>query len=148
MNRLTDSPERLPLPQNIDDEHRRWRYAVIAAARTQEITFTHGVAAKLINIYLKAGFVCGGHHLNDSVRALHPPIDRALLKELALRNFGGVRRFWNESMNIGWSKFDSDQYENVISKIRVVMGGSALWAEDGQIPVTALGFTLRLDPKR
>lgn len=80
MNRLIDSPDRLPSPHNIDDEHRRWRGAVIAAARTRDIVFTHGVAAKLINIYLKAGFVCGGHHLNDCVRALHPPIDRELLK--------------------------------------------------------------------
>jgi hypothetical protein len=127
MNRLIDSPDLLPSPENIDDEHRGWRGAVIAAARTHEIAFTHGVAAKLINIYLKAGFVCGGHHLHDRVRTLHPPIDRALLKELSLRNFGGARRFWNESMNIGWSNFDSDQYEIVIKTIRIAMGGSPLW---------------------
>jgi hypothetical protein len=49
MNRLIESPERLPSPQNVDDEHRRWRGAVIAAAQAREIGFTDGVAAKLIN---------------------------------------------------------------------------------------------------
>jgi hypothetical protein len=92
MNRLLESLDRLPPPQNVDAEHRRWRDAVITAARTHETAFTHGLAAKLINIYLKAGFVCGGHHLNASVQALHPPIDRQLLREFSMRNFGGARR--------------------------------------------------------
>ncbi len=77
---------------------------------------THGVAAKLINVYLKAIFVCGGHHDHQRVRVLHPPIDRLLL-----RNLG-----WN---NIGpWSHFESNTYEEVIDCIRKKIGtGQPVW---------------------
>jgi hypothetical protein len=127
MHRLLSSPDNLPTPPNVDEQHRKWRSTVIAAAAVEHITFTHGVAAKLINIYLKAGFVYGGHHLHDSVTALHPPIDRTLLTELANLNLGGFRGFWKEAMQVGWSNFNSDQYERVIANMRAAMAGSPLW---------------------
>ena len=70
---LLSGPDQLPATPKIDDTHREWRNAVIWAAKIQGLDFTHGVAAKLINIYLKAGFVCGGHDIDPRVRALHPP---------------------------------------------------------------------------
>ena len=81
MDQLLAGPDRLPLPQDTDAIHREWRLKVIAAAKELGLAFTHGVAAKLINIYLKAGFVCGGHHDDDRVRSLHPPIDSVLLDD-------------------------------------------------------------------
>ena len=93
----------------------------------QKLNFTHGVAAKLINIYLKAGFVCGGHHADARVQALHPPIDSVLLAELSAQNVGGFRSFWDETRQIRWSKFDSQQYETVIDNIRISMPNQALW---------------------
>ena len=68
LKQLLVNPNNLPLPHDIDPRHREWRTNVIAAANGQELNFTHGVAAKLINIYLKAGFVCGGHHTDARVK--------------------------------------------------------------------------------
>lgn len=127
LNQLLADPNNLPLPQDTDTHHREWRNRVIAAAERLGLPFTHGVAAKLINIYLKAGFVCGGHHAHANVQALHPPIDSVLLKELSAQNIGGHRRAWNEARRIRWSNFDSQQYETVINNIRQSMPNQALW---------------------
>ncbi|MBM4152776.1 MAG: hypothetical protein FJ220_04545 [Kiritimatiellaceae bacterium] len=127
LNRLLVDPNSLPLPQDTDDRHREWRNNVITAATRFGLIFTHGVAAKLINIYLKAGFVCGGYHAHGNVRSLHPPIDSVLLDELSAQNIGGRRRVWNEARRIRWSKFDSQQYETVINNIRSSMPNQALW---------------------
>ena len=127
LDHLLADPNILPLPQDTDARHREWRNSVIAAARNLGLTFTHGVAAKLINIYLKAGFVCGGHHGHASVQALHPPIDSVLLDELSAQDIGSRRRAWNEARRIRWSNFDSQQYETVINNIRASMPNQALW---------------------
>ena len=128
LNKLLATPDNLPEPQNIDTRHRVWRNNVIAAAKKKYgLNFTHGVAAKLINIYLKAGFVCGGHHADARVRALHPPIDSVLLDELSAQDVGGFRLAWNEARRIRWSHFDSAQYEAVMNRIRTSMPNQALW---------------------
>lgn len=82
------------------------------------MVFTHGVAAKLINCYLKVRFVCGGHHADERVQMLHPPIDEVLLKELAAMNFGGNAASWRKFRQARWSKFDSETYESVVELIR------------------------------
>ena len=127
LNRLLVGPDNLPLPHQTDINHREWRANVIQAAQGRGLAFTHGVAAKLINIYFKAGFVCGGYHNHERVCSLHPPIDSLLLNELAAQNVGGFRSVWNEAKKIRWSNFNSDQYETVISKIRQAMPNNALW---------------------
>ncbi len=126
-NQLLSAPESLPEPQDVDTRHRLWRNNIIANAQSLGLTFTHGVAAKLINIYLKAGFICGGHHNNEKVQALHPPIDSLLLKELSSQNIGGLQQAWNEACMIRWSKFDSSQYETVIRNIRSSIPNQPLW---------------------
>jgi hypothetical protein len=100
LNRLLEDPESLPLSQDVDLQHRRWRDKVIRAATGLGLTFTHGVAAKLINIYLKAGFVCGGYHEHERVRALHPPIDSLLMDELSRQNVGGCRPIWENAKKL------------------------------------------------
>jgi hypothetical protein len=122
LKQLLLGPDQLPDPLKIDDTHREWRNAVISAAKSQGLDFTHGVAAKLINIYLKAAFVCGGHDTDPRVQALHPPIDGLLLDELFRRDFGGLRGEWSKARATRWSNFTSDQYENVISSIRAALG--------------------------
>ncbi len=124
---LLGNPDNLPLSDQTDIHHRGWRDNVIQAAQAQGLAFTHGIAAKLINIYFKAGFVCGGYHNHERVCSLHPPIDSLLLDELAARNVGGFRRVWNEARKIRWSNFNSEQYETVIGKIREAMLNNALW---------------------
>lgn len=128
VHRLLVAAASLPPPHLIDTTHRKWRDTVIDSAQSEGLNFSHGVAAKLINVYLKAGFVCGGQHNDVRVQALHPPIDRVLLAELSAHNVGGFRRAWNEARGIGWSNFTSKQYEKVIMNIRTALGNNApLW---------------------
>lgn len=99
----------------------------MASAGARDLSFTHGVAAKLINIYLKSRFVCGGFHTHECVQNLHPPIDRVLLETLAKRNVAGKGKDWREAAVTGWSNFGSDDYERVVQLIRLSMAGEALW---------------------
>lgn len=108
----------LPAPPIVDKTHKIWRINIINAANSRDLNFTHGVAAKLINIYLKVRFVCGGNHEDERVNALHPPIDAVLLKELAKKDIGSSASEWRKFRNAGWSKYDSDTYEDVIKLIR------------------------------
>lgn len=120
-------PEQVPASEDMDKKHRQWRAGVIEAAKSQGLTFTHGVAAKLINCYLKGRFVCGGHHAHERVRNLHPPIDDVLLKTLADQDVGGYAKQWRQARRRRWSKFSSEEYEQVITLIRRYLKGAPLW---------------------
>ena len=122
-------PEQLPEPQphTVDEAHRRWRADIIRAATSGGLLFTQGVAAKLVNIYLKSRFVCAGHHAHARVQSLHPPIDSVLLKELADANVGGHRQEWKQAAKTRWSKFGSEDYERVIALVRQSLKGAPLW---------------------
>jgi hypothetical protein len=124
---LLASPERLPVPTDIDGVHAAWRGKVIATASTLDLTFTHGIAAKLINVYFKAAFVCGGHHDHVRVAALHPPIDALLLDALAKSDLGGQKAAWKKARALRWSKLNSKQYQAVIDAIRLAIPGKPLW---------------------
>lgn len=123
------TPTHLPADaQALAQEHRVWREKAIAKAGELGLAgFTDGVAAKLINCYLKVIFVCGDHVSHPSVAILHPPIDRILLENLEKFNIGGKRTKWREFKSIGWSKFNSKQYEEVISEIIKIISGEPLW---------------------
>jgi hypothetical protein len=126
---LLDNPVSLPPPDQIDLAHRRWREEIIGIAGANGCTFTHGVAAKLINVYLKAAFVCGGHHTHPSVRTLHPPIDEVLLNGLIEKNVGDLSHRWRIYASTRWSKLDSLAYEALIDDIRGVLPvGAPLWS--------------------
>jgi hypothetical protein len=112
------SPAQLPDPTKIDDVHLQWREQVIKEANRHGLTFTHGIAAKLINCYLKVRFVCGGYHAHVRVKCLHPPIDEVLLKELAAQDFGGHAKEWRKYRQARWSKYSSETYQSVIKLIR------------------------------
>ena len=105
-----------PSADQIDDAHRAWRRALIEAANAHGLKFTHGVAAKLINVYFKA------RHADQ-----HPPIDAVLLIQLADGNFGGFRAVWKKARRIRWSHFTSDDYETVIHHARIALNGAPLW---------------------
>jgi len=125
---LFASPDNLPSPDQIDYAHRAWRTSIITAAdRQYKLTLSHGVAAKLINIYFKAGFVCGGHHDHPRVQALHPPIDSLLLIALAKAYDGKLGQRFKAAQTKKWSKFNSREYEALIGDIREAMNGKPLW---------------------
>jgi hypothetical protein len=119
--------ETLPGPTTVDARHLEWRTQVIDAACRLDVKFTHGVAAKLINCYLKARFLCAGYHEHERVKCLHPPIDAVLLDELARKNVGGFQREWRRFYNMRWSKFDAETYQSVIDQIRRAIPGRSLW---------------------
>jgi hypothetical protein len=120
-------PDQLPRPGAIDAEHRKWRETIIRSARSDAIDLSHGVAAKLLNLYLKGRFVCGGHHGHERVDCLHPPIDSVLLDRLTELDIGGHQKDWKQAAETRWSKFDSDDYERVIALVRESLHGAPLW---------------------
>lgn len=130
LNTIIDNPELLPSPLNSDSIHREWRVAAIHAAESLGLTgFSHGIAAKLINIYLKSVFVCSGHEDHVNVAAIHPPIDSLLLDELHKAEAGGkpLSIEWANARKLRWSKFNSVQYETLILAIKNLMQDRALW---------------------
>jgi hypothetical protein len=122
------SPDDLPNENEIDHLHKRWRNCIIEFAtakhnarsksKSKEFRLTHGVAAKLINIYLKCRFVNPAYCANEKVKLIHPPIDSLLIDKMAEHNFGGDRKFWKERAPNGWSNLKSDEYQNIIDTIR------------------------------
>jgi hypothetical protein len=120
-------PEHLPAPDAVDRTHRQWRAEIMRDAKSRKLRFTHGVAAKLVNVYLKSRFVCAGHHAHARVQNLHPPIDSVLLRGLAEANVGGHAKEWKQAAKTRWSKFGSDDYQQVIALIRQSLKGDPLW---------------------
>ncbi|MCO7572623.1 hypothetical protein NJH78_21770 [Pseudomonas chlororaphis] len=125
---LLAGPELLPPPERIDAQHKIWRELAIEAAKSKGLVgFGHGVAAKLINVYLKGAFVCGGQELHPHVQALHPPIDKLLLDELYHQDIGALKAVWRQARKQRWSKLDTEQYQAVINGIRDALQGKPLW---------------------
>jgi len=125
------SADNLPSPQTVDKVHKKWREDICKASKKKKNKkgstpkFTHGIAAKLINMYVKSVFVCGPHFDHDRVKAFHPPIDSLLLEELA-RNDPDLqrRKIWTAYK---WTKMTSPQYEEVIGAVKDMMGDCPLW---------------------
>lgn len=104
-----------------------------AAAPTPHLTY--GRAAKLVNVYLKALFLPSfgtvGTTPNNAPQrsktdAIHPPIDRILLDTLAKNDVGGYKKDWRKFHNIGWTKFDKSNYQDVLTLVCHVTSGH-LW---------------------
>ena len=117
----------LPQPE-FDELHRTLRSSVIEASREHfsgKIVFSHGVAAKLINIYAKVWLIAQGEAVSSRAMHVHPPVDSTLMKSLSRHHeFGsGFRR-----LGATWTKFSSTEYESVIRAMRHALGpGVPLW---------------------
>lgn len=120
-------PDKLPdSPEAMDSAHAQWRAAVIEAAAQIGHDFSHGMAAKLINVYLKVGFVTVANSEHHKVALLHPPIDRELLNGLAKADKNSASK-WAKHRNEAWSTFSSAYYEAVIADIRSYLNDKPLW---------------------
>lgn len=137
LKEVANSIANLPQADNFDTQHHGWRNNIINAAQNYNdnhgnaFEFTHGIAAKLINIYLKSIYVCSGSHDDPRVKAIHPPIDSVLLDALYEQNIGGMRIEWQAARRARWSKLNSNQYENVITAIQGLFpdgDGPGLWS--------------------
>ncbi|MCA9359079.1 hypothetical protein KC926_02650 [Candidatus Kaiserbacteria bacterium] len=120
---------------DFDATHRSFREKLVNKAKQKGLkNFTHGVAAKLINIYLKTLHVVPMlgmyERLTDAERRklgnFHPPIDSVLLEELVRSDAGGKKSIWRKYRDIRWSNLKSNEYENLISEMREVTKGQ-LW---------------------
>lgn len=122
LDQIGEAPSNLPDPDDFDLQHRSWRNSMIhVAQKNYELAFRHGIAAKLINVYFKSIFVCGGVHGDPRVKAIHPPVDSLLLDALYLNDIGGQKRNWQTARRRRWSNLSSEQYEALIETIRRVL---------------------------
>ncbi len=109
---------------NFDKWHSNICNRMIGIAQNLTVSgFTFGVAAKILNCYLKS-------YINQESGVLgyiHPPIDRILLTMLAKENVGNYKSEWIKLRNIGWSKFNEKQYSYCLELIRVSLKNEPLW---------------------
>jgi hypothetical protein len=127
---------RLPSSGDFDTWHREQRRELILASQTvlKKGNFTHGVAAKLLNCYLKPLFVTGvrddlSQDSQKKLDAIHPPIDRVLAKALKNSSDADIlfhSGIWKLVLRKGWSSLESDEYESVIAAIAQITNGE-LW---------------------
>ncbi|MES2585651.1 MAG: hypothetical protein V4536_01890 [Pseudomonadota bacterium] len=86
--------------------------------------FTYGVAAKMLNCYLKANFLSE----LEKYSFIHPPIDRLLLSSLREANFNNNKKIWRKYETKGWSNFSNEDYLNVINLIKLSLPvGVSIW---------------------
>jgi len=102
---------------------------LIAETDFKRDQFTFGVAAKIISIYIKTAEVlptCGKSNLSAIA---YPPIDGILI-----RNFNAAN---NMSLRTAWSKFEWEDYKQVILAIRDRYPGVPMWQVES---LWAIGF--------
>lgn len=112
-------------------------------SKPQALVVTHGRAQKLVNIYLKTVIVCSQKHDDPAVGALHPPLDRVLLKALValprksqpaspvsaeFAEFAEAIREAKRRHGVNWTSFGKEAYEDYIRAIKLLQGESPLWA--------------------
>lgn len=131
----TDIQEVLSAPGTLDlsaaqfDElHRRWCSTICSSLGDRQILkATHGRAAKLVAIYLKAIVVMGSEYNSSLARHMHPPIDRILLQSLATSNriTSPDKAAWR---SISWTQLDEAAYDQLIGQLRgAIPAGAPFW---------------------
>ena len=82
---------------------------------------SHGQAAKLINVFVKALMPSNIYSVSSEIkeywcRIVHPPIDSILLKNMQDENFGNLNIRWNTKYT--WTKLNPNEYEFIIKAIK------------------------------
>ncbi len=140
LGELSEGWCKLPSPDDFDDWHEKKRKDVIKISDcVLEKKFTHGIAAKLINVYLKSLFLASSQeNLSkenvSKMNAIHPPVDSQLLEclaknldvhqEISKQELDSLRERWK---NVKWTQLDSDGYMKVIDSFKKVTSGKGLW---------------------
>lgn len=136
---IGSSWEALPSAENFDSVHLKIRNKLICniSVNSLEAENCHGIAAKLINIYLKTIFVVGASieavslskEKQAKLNAIHPPLDRTILREIKDR-FKKCKKAQTPTKT--WSKLKSCEYQDIINTAKEITGGEmwrleALW---------------------
>ncbi len=123
--------------EEFDHRHELWCEQVEDLGRNLMGTkFSYGIAAKLVNCYLKALFlqsmigtlpseIQGGklNYSNRRARFIHPPIDRLLMNEAMKRSLQEVTKDkWRKLIEKGWSSFCKTNYDEAIQLCRELVG--------------------------
>ena len=127
---ILESIKNVPLPNNqieFNDFHLKQRNCIISKAKLLNLTFSHGVAAKLLNCYYKSMYVNDESFDLRTRNVIHPPIDSLLLESLYKNNVGGAKIKWKKAKNTRWSKFSSIDYQEVIDEIIKIYNQEGLW---------------------
>ena len=118
-----------------DTKHASWRKRICELAKDRGIIHTdlkgeamsHGQAAKLINVFIKALMPSDMDTISDELQEhwceVHPPIDSILLGNMDKVKFGG-KKDWGK---VPWTKLSPDQYEELIGNIRYHDKPNPLW---------------------
>jgi hypothetical protein len=116
-----------PDPGCMDEFHRELRNSVIAEAARHGFEFSHGIAAKLINMYMKAALLSRENCKEPLAAALHPPIDSEMLNAIA-RLQSADKALWRRLNTVCWTNFSSSDYEAAIDGLRRLLGpNEPLW---------------------
>ncbi|MBI1219136.1 MAG: hypothetical protein GC186_11365 [Rhodobacteraceae bacterium] len=122
---VAGSIDKLPHPDDFDKQHADWRSTIIGESRESGAEVTAGVAAKLINVYLKTlclALWSDDNPINTELKSklgrVHPPVDRILLTKLRDSESNNDRRNdWTRLRDLGWTRFTDAQYEDAIKLI-------------------------------
>lgn len=128
--RFVANPDILPNDSLAFDElHADLREQIIDKANVLfDKEFSHGVAAKLINIYFKTIYICGGYYKHHNVRFIHPPIDSLILNAIEKEDKFRANPLCIKAIKgKRWSKLQSNEYQTIITELRKVMNDSPLW---------------------
>lgn len=137
LDKLASGIESLPSASGFDEMHHNWcselvRIAPKNLSKPPMKKFSYGVAAKLVNCYLKPLFMehlleCSESDVRSKVNAIHPPIDSILLRNLGQCDPDPERaKQWRRWNSTGWSNFEPETCFPVIERIREVTSGE-LW---------------------
>ena len=123
----------LPEHNQFDKTHEEFCYKIIQSSKKylpkeKYDNFSYGIAAKLLNCYFKSiyliQFQSGLDKTTESkIKVIHPPIDNVLLTALSNNKNEKINKrdeFWRKMASRGWSKFQKNEYINVIEKIKEV----------------------------
>ena len=100
-----------------DAQHKIWRDQLYKCLEDRK-GMSHGRAAKLINVFIKALMPSDMSKVSDELRErwgeVHPPIDRIMLEAMDSKEFGG-KKDWGK---VPWTKLKCKQYQELIDNIR------------------------------
>ena len=115
----------LPDPKDFDAEHRKWCETICEEAKSCGVQkeMSHGIAAKLINVFIKTLMPPDLETLPAGIKAkwyaVHPPVDRKVLQNMKTKV--GDPKFWSSlpgRQGPSWREFNAENYQGVIDLIR------------------------------
>lgn len=97
---------------NLDQEEFDLLHESFCSAIKKYLGASYGLAAKIVNIYLKVTILVEDKGESRISKVLHPPIDSILLKNFAIRH--QIKDLRNQK----WSKLNKIEYKRILNIIK------------------------------